>query len=131
MAVVACAKPKSSKISDTYTVNLVLGKNISIPEEGLTLTLVGVNDSRCPSDARCVWAGQASVTFKVGKVGVHEQSLIVSTPVPTNINLPSDATYGTYRFSLVSLEPEKSHSKPATPSAYRAVIKITKLPAPL
>ncbi len=131
MAVVACAAPKSTKTSDAYTISLTPGKHFSIPEENLTITLIRVNDSRCPAGAKCVWAGQASVTLQVNKVGVHEQSLIIGTPVPKNINLSSDAIYDTYRFNLVSLDPEKSHTKPATSPGYRAVIQITKLPVPL
>ena len=44
-------------------IKLHLGQTVSV--NGLSFTLEGVDDSRCPSDVTCVWAGQVTATVIV------------------------------------------------------------------
>lgn len=44
-------------------IKLHLGKTIHADELGFTL--IGVDDSRCPSDATCVWAGQVTAAIQI------------------------------------------------------------------
>ena len=44
-------------------IKLHLGQTVSV--NGLSFTLKGVEDSRCPSDVTCVWAGHVTVTVLI------------------------------------------------------------------
>lgn len=56
---------------------------------GVTLTYEGVDDSRCPPDVRCVWAGTLSYRFSVqGKTGTPEHfTLVPERPAYTSAML--------------------------------------------
>ncbi|MBY0573078.1 MAG: hypothetical protein K2P84_05315, partial [Undibacterium sp.] len=53
--------------------------------------------------------------------------LVLGTPAPPSMNLPADAVYGDYRFSLMGLEPKRSAEDPAMLESYRAEIQIEKM----
>jgi len=65
-----CFQPaqKTAALNEEFT--LKIGETASIPSEGLSITLVDVpEDSRCPTDVVCVWAGRTTVTLQVKKDG--------------------------------------------------------------
>lgn len=69
-----------------------------------------VEDSRCPENARCVWAGRAIVRVIVsGGRWSREIDLTLGKPVQV-----ADGT-----LTLVSVLPEKSTDRPAKPRDYR------------
>lgn len=41
-------------------------------QSNITIELIGLEDSRCPSDVTCVWAGDADVQFKINNADVEE-----------------------------------------------------------
>ena len=108
-----------------YTVTVAVGASAVVPEEGLTVSAVAIKDDRCPVEVQCVWAGHAEVTLQVSKAGVATE-ITIGTPTPASMNLPFEAAVGSYRFSLLSLEPGKSLSNPAAPSIYRATVQVSK-----
>ena len=110
-----------------YTVTVELGKPAVIPEEVLTVELVAVKDNRCAVEVKCVWAGHAEVTLQVSKPGTAAKALAIGTLAPASMNLPFEATYGSYRFALLGLEPGNSLAKPVAQSAYRATVQVSKL----
>ncbi len=110
-----------------YTVTVQLGKPAVIPEEALTVELVAVKDNRCAVEVKCVWAGHAEVTLQVSKSGTAAKALVIGTLAPANMNLPFEATYGSYRFTLLGLEPGNSLANPVAQSAYRATVAVSKL----
>jgi hypothetical protein len=108
-----------------YTVIVAVGAPAVVAEEELTVSALAIKDDRCPVEVRCVWAGHAEVRLQASKSGTAAE-VTVGTPAPASMNLPSEATYGSYRFTLLSLEPVKSLSNPVAQSAYRATIQISK-----
>ena len=46
-------------------VSLRINRQAKVSRSNLTIKFVAVEDSRCPADANCVWAGNAKVTIKV------------------------------------------------------------------
>ncbi len=113
----ACAAdpkpPSPSPDSPPYTITLTQGNKVVISEESLTVELLAVKDSRCPSDVQCVWEGHAAVTVQVGKPGSQHEILVIGTRARPGMNLPYEAIYGSYRFSLLGLEPANSAAAPA------------------
>jgi hypothetical protein len=109
----------------TYTIIVAPGATAIVPEEGLAISVIAVNDDRCPVEVQCVWAGHAGVTLQVSKGGASAE-ITIGTPAPAGMKLPLEATYGSYRFWLVGLEPGKSLSKPVAQASYRATVQVSK-----
>ena len=127
----ACAEDPSAQPSRRqmapYTVTLELGKPAVIPQEALNVELLEVKDNRCAVEVQCVWAGHAEVTLRVSKARTAAQALVIGTLAPASMKLPFEATYGSYRFALLGLEPGNSLSKPVAQSAYRATVQVSNL----
>ena len=96
-----------------------------IASEKLRIALVDVEDSRCPVNARCVWAGHAKVTLSVTRAG-KRRTIVIGTPAPIDMHLPQDADLGAYHFSLVALEPDNPGGSAEGAPHYRATVKVTK-----
>lgn len=95
-----CAWPRTSSPALDQTFQLALAQRVTIDKAGLTLVFKAVKeDSRCPRDAQCIRAGQATVTIDVSKPGAAPQSLTLTLPKPATAN------YAGYTVSLVALEP--------------------------
>ena len=86
------------------SVILARGQQAVIAEESLTIKLVEINDSRCPEDVTCVWAGHAAVTLQVGKPGLAPATLVIGSQAPAAMGLPYEASYAGHLFHLLALE---------------------------
>ena len=78
-----------------------------------------VSDSRCPTDAMCVWAGNALARIQV-RVGT-------SAPSTVEINSmldPKTADAGPYRIVFVALAPETNSTRSIDPAAYRLTVRV-------
>ena len=71
-----------------------------------------VEDSRCPINARCVWAGRLIVETRIDGAGWRDTA-----------NITLGETYGTHGnvIALVSGEPGRTTQQPTPPEAYRFV----------
>ena len=63
-----------------------------------------INDSRCPSDVVCDWAGNAEVKFIYVENSVTEHSFVLNT-LGTSPLFKSDTTIGNINIKLVDLSP--------------------------
>jgi hypothetical protein len=91
-------------------------------EDGGSITFDGVSeDSRCPSDVQCVWAGQViadlTVTGPQGQSGQVSLTLMggQSDPVIT----------GDYTITLLAVDPYPESSGPFDASSYVATLQVT------
>ena len=95
-----CAWTQTSSPALDQTFRLGLAQRVTVGDAGLTLAFKTVKeDSRCPRDTQCIWAGRATVTIEVSKPGTAPQSLALTLPKPATAN------YAGYAISLVALEP--------------------------
>ncbi|KKU49601.1 MAG: hypothetical protein UX71_C0010G0011 [Parcubacteria group bacterium GW2011_GWA1_47_10] len=90
-----------------------VGETKNVNGVRITLNKI-VEDSRCPSDVQCIWAGRlvANVTLKSD---TDEQTL----------DLASDAapkTFDTFLVSIAGISPEKLVSEPST--SYKITFKV-------
>ena len=104
---------------------LALGREAVLPEADLVLRFADVlEDSRCPTQVNCVWAGQARIL-----VGVIEQGEFAGVfEMNTNPPLKLEAfTYAEYEIRLTALNPYPEQPAPPIPlEDYEATFVVSK-----
>jgi hypothetical protein len=114
--------------SPVHTLVLARGGKAVIADESLTVELTEINDSRCPANVACIWAGHATVTLQVSKPGLVAGRVVIGSEAPSSMDLPSDANYGGYLFHLLELERGNADGSTQVTSSQRATIKVSRLP---
>jgi hypothetical protein len=65
-----CSKPAVVEVSLDTEFTLAVGESATIAGEDLSLQFVEmVSDSRCPTGAICIWAGEASCLMRITQAG--------------------------------------------------------------
>jgi hypothetical protein len=100
--------------------DFVLAPGESASVEEITVRFLNVvNDSRCPKDVTCVWAGDAHVRIDVTSTdGRREYDLHTADMKPV--------VHGAYTIHLVNVQPEPISGQPIDPGEYRLTLKVTK-----
>lgn len=81
-----------------------------------------VEDSRCPQNANCVWAGNAKVKIQVTSKRSGTRVFEMNT-----FSGPKGNQFEGYAINLESLTPGRRTSDPIRPSSYRATISVSRL----
>jgi len=102
------------------TVSIAKGREKAIQRSGTKIKFLDVvEDSRCPVDVNCVWAGNAKVKVEVrsgrGRPRIFELN---SALAPTVIS------YAGYDFKLVNLTPALRSNVRINPDKYVATIEV-------
>lgn len=103
--------------------SLAIGQRAAVTGEDLEIEFLRITeDSRCPSDATCIWEGRACclVEFTVG--GTSEQKEL---KVPGLTDEYSFETYGDYQIAF-GLEPYPEVDRPISEDEYRLILIISK-----
>ncbi|MBE7550087.1 MAG: tetratricopeptide repeat protein [Anaerolineales bacterium] len=104
-------------------VSLPLGHMAHFDEANLTLVFQSVlEDSRCPRQVECFWAGQVRIMIEVQQEGTTAASLELNNNPPLKQDTVSYAGYDIH-LSQVGPYPE-SPDQPIPPEAYRATFVI-------
>jgi predicted secreted protein len=94
-------------------------QHIEIPTENLTITFLEVTeDSRCPSDVTCVWAGKAALRLDVAKD--QNKEITLSTDNST-VNVLDQ-----YQIQLIDLKPYPISTTHINSEEYVVTISVTK-----
>jgi hypothetical protein len=72
-------------------------------EGGLIATLEKIDDSRCPKDVQCVWAGELKATFILQVFGAQSESVGTDLTVALGSVTSQKAEVAGYRFMLDSI----------------------------
>ncbi len=103
-------------------VTLRIGESVTPPGSTTVVTLTDVSDdSRCPTDATCVWAGDATVTLRIQPAkGPAETAAL-------HLNRPDarSATAAGLHLRLERLEPAPQTGRPIERGSYLAAIVIS------
>jgi hypothetical protein len=84
----AQAGPRVTVVGDTTFLELPLGSSAVVHE--LSITFDAVNeDSRCPSDVQCVWAGNAAIRLTLAVADATEEVVVNSTVEPNQVSFAS------------------------------------------
>jgi hypothetical protein len=109
---------------------LQAGQFVLKPDESITsddgstkLTFLEVSeDSRCPTNVQCVWAGQVKVLIEV-TLGTEIQQYTLVT-VPAFEGDLSSIEFGDYTVTLTQVDPYPVHRQVTDPADYRATLDI-------
>lgn len=102
---------------------LEVGQTVLVEGAGFGITFVAVTeDSRCPADVTCVWAGNATVELKVSMTDVADTTVTLNTDLE-----PKVTTIGGHELRLVALAPVPRSDVRIAASAYSATLRVEKV----
>ena len=100
--------------------DLAVGKSATITGTDYRITFNRVTeDSRCPVDVRCVWAGDAKIELTISRSSAVGDTRVISLTPPN-----SEATVGDLKIRFVSLAPTARQSEPPASRAYIARLMV-------
>lgn len=108
------------RLQERFT--FAVGEIAEVQDESVRARLDSVpEDSRCPQNVACIWAGNARVRITMTKSGGQKQQLELNTETE-----PKAASYLGYRVQLVQLTPLPIAGQATKPGDYRAMVVISK-----
>jgi hypothetical protein len=112
--------PTTTDVSLDQQFTLAPGQTARIPGQGLSVRFDSVTgDSRCPIDAVCVWAGDATVRLTITTAQGSRAAVVHSTLEPRAVQA------GAVRIAFVSLLPATNSARPIAPRDYRVQLQAT------
>ena len=100
---------------------LAIGASVTLPD-GVVARLADVTgDSRCPDDANCVWAGDATVTVVLTPPRGAPETIALHTGVAGQ----ESAVAAGWRVTLERLDPAPSATRPVERPHYRAALAFS------
>lgn len=106
-AVSACKHEEASKVTIGDVFTLEYGEiAMADAEEFISISMSGVDDSRCPADVVCVWAGEVNLSLSLG-YGEKSYSIVLNHggAGATQFRFGDE---GEYVLTLISISPEPS-----------------------
>lgn len=101
------------------------GQQVTLKGQNLRIKFAAVKeDSRCPADVTCVWAGNAAVLLEVSIRGRGSKSLTLNTN--SRSSLVDENPYRGYRVKLVELNPYPRSSQRIAAGDYIVTLLVSK-----
>jgi len=97
------------------------GKEAVVRGEKLSIKVQSVSDSRCPTGATCIWAGNGEVVIKVDKK--NKKQVVATLNTSTE---PKEVAYRGFKIKLIALSPYPGINQSIDPKNYEATIVVTK-----
>jgi hypothetical protein len=129
LALIGCDSGGSTSGPQSVTLDksfqLRLGATAVLSPDNVQITFAKMSqDSRCPSDVQCAWAGQAVVQIQVAPPGgAPETADLTLGPSPQP---QASATFGQYAVEFRDLEPYPITTIPINPNDYIATLVVSK-----
>jgi hypothetical protein len=97
-------------------ITLAPGETVSVNATEMKVRFVAViEDSRCPRDVTCVWAGEVKVRLEISSPQGTSQVEVLEA---------GTTVAGVYRVTLVRVEPPRMSTAKIAPQDYRATLSI-------
>jgi hypothetical protein len=98
------------------------GQTARVEGTGLTVAFVNVpEDSRCPVDVQCVWAGNGAVSLVLTDDTGAKTSVILNTTLsPRSVRLAG------YEIALTGLKPDPKQGSPIPLANYVASLRVSR-----
>jgi len=112
-------KPETFDVGEEFT--LAAGASGAARDGSFEVTFVGVTeDSRCPSDAQCIWAGEVKLKLAL-KAGSNE--------VPEReVKETESTTLAGRKLTVVRVLPYPVSTRRIAPEDYRATFRVAAIP---
>jgi hypothetical protein len=102
---------------------LPVGKTAALNGNGARITFKQVKeDSRCPTDVTCVWAGDARIELTISRNGSSDDTKILTLSPPN-----SEARSGDLQIRFVGLTPVPRQAAGNGPRAYVAQLVVNRI----
>lgn len=102
--------------------SLPVGQTAALNGNGARITFRLVReDSRCPVDVTCVWAGDAKIEVTISRNGSSDDTKILSLTPPNN-----EASSGDLQIRFVGLTPVPRQADGNAPRAYVAQLVVSR-----
>jgi hypothetical protein len=130
----ACRSPattiqggSSQNVQVADSLQLDYGKHVLVSGTTLAVTFDSlVQDSRCPTDVQCVWAGDLVVNVVVEQTAAASPMGMADTIRLSTATGRSQVTYG-HRFDLIAERPPHRSTETIPPEQYWIALRITAL----
>jgi hypothetical protein len=119
----ATETPLEGDLMVNETFELKYGERRKIPDTGLEIEILEINDSRCPVNARCIRRGSMALTL-----GIYENNQQVGSVFIDAGETPKDRKPGLFKnfyFNLHDIQPYPTAEYDVTNAT--AVLSITKI----
>ena len=111
---------KTQTISET---KILINKQKIVTKDKLAIKFVSlIEDSRCPTDTNCVWAGNAKIQVKISK----GKSAAKTFEINTNLD-PQTVSFAGYDIKLVNLTPQPASNVRINRNGYTATFSVSQL----
>jgi hypothetical protein len=119
-AFLACSGSEpTAPLNRAFTLNT--GASLEVSGTPISVKFVGVvEDSRCPVDVQCIWAGNGRVELEVRVNGGAPASILLNT-----FDGASEAVVDNYRIRLVELLPAPVSTEPPANRNYRVTLLVS------
>jgi hypothetical protein len=120
-ALVACSEePAGPKPGESFT--LAVGDRVVLDTVHATVRFLAVSqDSRCPSQVQCVWAGDGAVVLEIAPAEADAAEDTLHTNEESG---PPSALLGRYELTLLQLNPYPETPGQISPDDYRATLVL-------
>lgn len=99
-----------------------VGEQVTVKDTNLTVRFLRVTeDSRCPVDVVCAWAGNARLEFEL-QVSKKKHALASLNTTLT----PKETQFKKFRVKLLRLNPGRKQGVPANSAEYEATLVVEK-----
>jgi hypothetical protein len=115
----AAAVSQTQAVDPGAEVTLAPGQWVSVKTTPMKVGFVAVTeDSRCPRDVTCIWAGEVKVQLEIREAsqGASQMEILEG----------GSTVAGAYRVTLVRVEPLPTSTARIAPQEYRATLKMDK-----
>jgi len=116
------ASADPAKVSLDKEFSLGIGQTASIEGEKLVIKFKAVlEDSRCPINVVCVWAGNGKVELEALDIDGQNKTVSLNTE-----DEPGAATLKGHKLKLISLRPPRIDGVPISPGDYSVRLRVEK-----
>lgn len=123
LATLGCAGVTAGVIEPGASFTLAPGQTAEVRGTDIRITFKQVReDSRCPVDVTCVWAGDAKIELTISRNGAAEETRILSITPPKH-----EALVGNLRIRFVSLAPVPRQADANVPRKYLAEFVVDQM----
>lgn len=118
----ACTKKNLDLYQDSA---FKIGETKHLGDQNADLTLFKIDDSRCPTQVDCFWAGVATAYFLFEKNG--QDTIQLSTTDYETTQTKTQVEHNGYLYRMIEVTPYPDTPESIKPEDYRVRIEITKL----